>query len=127
MILKLTNKDENFYQYMGRFFGSRTVQRQTNDRIFDDNNKIWYLYIENDVVTAFTSVTRNVIKNIYSTKEEHLVEILKEIKHENKNEIAKSIVTTAYLEIYEKCKFEIEPRQFSKNFVTIYMKKGDQK
>ena len=85
------------------------------------------LYIENDVVTAFTSVTRNVIKNIYSTKEEHLVEILKEIKHENKNEIAKSIVTTAYLEIYEKCKFEIEPRQFSKNFVTIYMKKGDQK
>ena len=36
-----------------------------------------------------------------------------------------SIVTTAYLEIYEKCNFQIEPRQFSKNFVTIYMKKGD--
>lgn len=125
MILKLTNKDENFYQYMGKFFGSRTVQRQTNDRIFDDNNKTWYLSLENDVITAFTSVTRNVIKNIYSTNDEHLVEIFKEIKKENNNEIAKSIVTTAYLEIYEKCNFQIEPRQFSKNFVTIYMKKGD--
>lgn len=125
MILKLTNKDENFYPYMGKFFGSRTVQRQTNDRIFDDNNKTWYLYLENDVITAFISVTRNIIKNIYSTNDEHLVEIFKTIKHENNNEIAKSIVTTAYLEIYEKCKFQIEPRQFSKNFVIIYMKKGD--
>ncbi len=125
MILKLTNKDENFYPYMGKFFGSRTVQRHTNDRIFDDNNKTWYLYLENDVITAFISVTRNIIKNIYSTNDEHLVEIFKTIKHENNNEIAKSIVTTAYLEIYEKCKFQIEPRQFSKNFVTIYMKKGD--
>ena len=112
MILKLTNKDENFYPYMGKFFGSRTVQRHTNDRIFDDNNKTWYLYLENDVITAFISVTRNIIKNIYSTNDEHLVEIFKTIKHENNNEIAKSIVTTAYLEIYEKCKFILNLHNF---------------
>ena len=39
MIIKMTNKDENFYQYMGKFFGSRLVERQTNDRIYDDDNK----------------------------------------------------------------------------------------
>ena len=40
MILKLTNKDEKFYEYMGKFFGSRLVQRQTNDRIYDDPDKV---------------------------------------------------------------------------------------
>ncbi len=124
MIIKLTNKDENFYQYMGKFFGSRMVQKQTNDRIFDDDNKVWYLYVEDNIITSFVSVTKNIIKNIYTTKNEHLIELINELKKDNKNQIAKSIVTNAYLEVYEKCKFEIEPKQLSKNFVTIYMKKG---
>ena len=124
MIIKLTNKDENFYQYMGKFFGSRMVQKQTNDRIFDDDNKVWYLYVEDNIITSFVSVTKNIIKNIYTTKNEHLIELINQLKKDNKNQIAKSIVTNAYLEVYEKCKFEIEPKQLSKNFVTIYMKKG---
>ncbi len=124
MIIKLTNKDENFYQYMGKFFGSRMIQKQTNDRIFDDDNKVWYLYVEDNIITSFVSVTKNIIKNIYTTKNEHLIELINELKKDNKNQIAKSIVTNAYLEVYEKCKFEIEPKQLSKNFVTIYMKKG---
>lgn len=124
MIIKLTNKDENFYQYMGKFFGSRMIQKQTNDRIFDDDNKVWYLYVEDNIITSFVSVTKNIIKNIYTTKNEHLIELINEFKKDNKNQIAKSIVTNAYLEVYEKCKFEIEPKQLSKNFVTIYMKKG---
>ncbi len=124
MIIKLTNKDENFYQYMGNFFGSRMVQKQTNDRIFDDDNKVWYLYVEDNIITSFVSVTKNIIKNIYTTKNEHLIELINELKKDNKNQIAKSIVTNTYLEVYEKCKFEIEPKQLSKNFVTIYMKKG---
>lgn len=124
MIIKLTNKDENFYQYMGKFFGSRMIQKQTNDRIFDDDNKVWYLYVEDNIITSFVSVTKNIIKNIYTTKNEHLIELINELKKDNKNQIAKSIVTNTYLEVYEKCKFEIEPKQLSKNFVTIYMKKG---
>ena len=54
MIIKITNKDEKFYQYMGKFFGSRLVERQTNDRIYDDNNKEWYIYIEEEKVMAST-------------------------------------------------------------------------
>ena len=43
MIVKLKNTDEKFYQYMGKFFGSRLVERQTNDRIYDDASKVWYI------------------------------------------------------------------------------------
>ena len=32
----MDNKQENFYTYMGKVFGSRIVQKQTNDRIYDD-------------------------------------------------------------------------------------------
>ena len=41
MIKKITNKEEDFYQYMGKIFGSRSIERQINDRIYDDDSKEW--------------------------------------------------------------------------------------
>lgn len=119
MIIKLTNKDENFYQYMGKFFGSRLVQKQTNDRIYDDDNKTWYIYLDEGQAKAFVSINKNVLKNIYTTKEKYLEDILKQIQNENK--ITYSIVTNIYLEIYKKCDFKISKDNTYKNFVTIYM------
>lgn len=121
MIIKITNKDEKFYQYMGKFFGSRLVERQTNDRIYDDDNKEWYIYLEEEKVMAFVSVSKNVIKNVYTTKEKYLEEILEEIKKENN--ITYSIVTDYYSEIYEKCGYSISKNENYKNFVTIYINK----
>ena len=106
MVVKMTNKDRDFYQYMGKFFGSRLIQKQTNDRIYDDDEKVWYIYLEANKVMAFVSVNKNIIKNIYATKEKYLEEILKKVKREN--EITYSIVTNYYKEIYEKCGFELE-------------------
>lgn len=122
MVIKITNKDEKFYEYMGKFFGSRLVERQTNDRIYDDDNKEWYIYVEEEKVKAFVSITKNIIKNIYTTKEKYLEEILKEIKKENN--ITNSIVTNQYIEVYEKCGFKIGKEEY-KNFVTIYMEKEE--
>lgn len=119
MILKMTNKDEKFYQYMGKIFGSRLIESQTNDRIYDDDNKEWYIYLEEEKVKAFVSINKNIIKNVYTTKEIYLEEILKEIKKE-KN-ITYSIVTNCYSDIYEKCDFKVLKGQGYKNFVTIYM------
>ncbi len=45
MIVKMDNKSKDFYNIMGKFFGSRIVENKTNDRIYDDNNKSWYIYI----------------------------------------------------------------------------------
>lgn len=117
----MINKQEKFYQYMGKFFGSRLIEKQTNDRIYDDDNKEWYLYIEEERVMAFVSINNNVIKNVYTTKEKYLEEILRAIQKEN--EITYSIVTNYYREIYEKCGFKISKNQDYKNFITIYMEK----
>lgn len=117
MLVKTNNKDKKFYQYMGKFFGSRLVEKQTNDRIYDDDKKEWYLYIEDDSVVAFVSVQNKVIKNIYCYKEECLEEILNYIKSEEK--ISDSILTKKYIEIYKKCGFQVLDNETYKNFVTI--------
>ena len=122
MIVKLKNTDEKFYQYMGKFFGSRLVERQTNDRIYDDASKEWYIYLEGKKAVAFVSIQNNTIKNIYTTKEEYLEKILDRIKRENK--ITNSIVTNTYKDIYERCGFLLESNTNYKNFVTICMKEG---
>ena len=123
MIIKITNKEDNFYQYMGKFFGSRLIQKQTNDRIYDDDNKEWYIYLEDERAVAFVSISKNVIKNVYTTKGIYLEELLKKIKKE-KN-ITYSIVTNYYTEIYEKCGFKVKANQDYKNFVTIYTQKEE--
>ena len=115
----VTNKEEKFYQYMGRFFGSRLIEKQTNDRIYDDDNKQWYIYLEEEKVMAFVSITKNVIKNVYAMKEKYLEEVLKKVKKEN--DITYSIVTNYYKEVYEKCGFQISKNQEYKNFVIIYL------
>ena len=118
MIKKITNKEENFYQYMGRIFGSRSIERQINDRIYDDDSKEWYVYLEEEKVMALVSISKNIIKNIYTTKEKYLEEILKKVKKENN--ITYSVVTKTYTELYQKCGFKISESQEYKNFVTIY-------
>lgn len=65
--MKITNKDPDFYKIMGPVFGSRLIQRETGDRFYDDDNKDWYISLDNlNNVIAVVSVSNNVIKNIYS-------------------------------------------------------------
>lgn len=120
MIVKMNNKEEKFYDYMGRMFGSRIVQRQTNDRIYDDNEKEWYLNLEDDRVVAFVSIVNNTIKNVYTIKDNYLIDILKTIRKELK--IKESIVPNLYKEIYVKAGFNINTMNSLKNFVMIYEK-----
>lgn len=116
MIVKMTNKDENFYNYMGKIFGSRLIQNQTNDRIYDDNNKLWYIALEKETVVAFVSISNDIIKNVYTTKDEALKEILKEVKKENK--IKDSTVTLIYEKVYEEAGYKVL-KDIYKNFVVI--------
>ena len=118
MVVRATNQDEDFYPYMGKFFGSRIVEKQTNDRIYDDPYKTWYIYIYDERPVAFVSIERNAIKNIYTIKEKYLEELLEEIMHERK--ISSSIVTNLYINLYEKLGFEFLDRESYKNFVVIY-------
>ncbi len=118
MVIEMNNKTDGFYNYMGKIFGSRIVQRQINDRIYDDNEKNWYLYIEDERVVACVSTLNNVIKNVYTIKETYLEEILKKIRKENK--IKESIVPNVYENIYQKVGFKINKEDSMKNFILIY-------
>ena len=124
MIVKMTNQDKEFYQYMGRFFGSRAIEKQLNDRIYDDDNKEWYIAIENNKVMAFVSVNKNVIKNIYAAKDKYLEEILKKLLKEN--QITYSTVTNKYVEVYEKCGLKVSEGASYKNFVIIYIENKEE-
>ncbi len=118
MILKLTNKDTSFYQYMGKFFGSRIVQTETKDRIYDDNNKLWYIYVGNDKKPyGFISVCDNIIKNIYSSNEFYLKELLQQLMQDIN--IGPSVVTKLYENLYEDCGLKINYLDNYKHFVMI--------
>ncbi len=125
MIVKLKNDNEKFYQYMGKFFGSRLVEKQTNDRIYDDSDKEWYIYLEGKKAVAFVSIQKNTIKNVYTTKQEYLEKLLDRIKRENK--ITNSIVTNTYRDLYERCGFLLDNNSSYKNFVTIYTEQKEDK
>lgn len=117
MVVKMNNKSEKFYDYMGKIFGSRLIQNQTNDRIYDDDNKTWYISLEDDKVIGFASISNGVIKNVYTTKDKQLEEILKTIKKEN--QINSSTVTNLYEDSYKKAGLKIEKTDNLKNFVII--------
>lgn len=119
MIVKMTNKDKGFYEYMGKFFGSRLVERQTNDRIYDDNNKQWYILLEKEEVKAFVSASNNKIKNIYTTDNKYLEKILNKMIKDGG--IVTSVVTNKYVDVYEKCGLKVSKDNYYKNFVEIYM------
>ena len=118
MILKLNNKDPNFYLYMGKFFGSRIVQTETKDRIYDDNNKLWYIYVDTDNKPyGFISVCDGIIKNIYSSNESYLFNLLKEVMYDT--DIKPSTVTKLYEDLYKKCGLSITSLDSYKHFVMI--------
>lgn len=117
MILKMNNKSKDFYNVMGKFFGSRIVQNETNDRIYDDNSKEWYVYIDNDAPVAFVSIASNVIKNVYSIKDDFLIELLQHITKEIS--IKDSIVTKTYSNTYAASGLAIDESSGYKNFIRI--------
>ncbi len=120
-IKKINNKTENFYQYMGKFFGSRLVEKQTSDRIYDDDKKDWYVYIENDNVIAFVSIQNKIIKNVYCYKEEYLEKLLNKVCQEE--QVEPSILTRQYMKVYRKCGFDMMDNEIYKNFIMVHRKR----
>lgn len=118
MILKLTNKDPSFYDYMGKFFGSRIVQTETKDRIYDDNNKLWYIYVDSDNKPfGFISICDNMIKNIYSSNTSYLKLLIQQVSKDIT--IQPSIVTKLYEDLYQECGLQITILDNYKHFVMI--------
>lgn len=117
MVLVMYNQDKDFYSYMGKIFGSRVIEKQTNDRFYDDSEKEWYINVKNDKVVACVSLKNKNIKNIYTSKKEYLQEILVKIKKDT--EISPSTVTNLYKNVYLKSGYKVIENERYKNFVVI--------
>lgn len=119
MILKMNNQDKDFYKYMGSIFGSRKVEAETRDRIYDDDNKIWYLYTnqKSKKVLSLVSVSTNVIKNVYTTDEKYLIELLKEVQQDIS--IKSSVVPIVYKDIYKEIGLTVTEINGYKNYISV--------
>lgn len=100
-LLKVTQQDKNFYNLLGPIFGSRLIQKATQDRFFDDANKVWHLAVDEDKVIAGLSLVDNTIKNSFGNKA--LGMILGKIKTNG----LKGIVPVVQKSIYEQEGFTI--------------------
>lgn len=115
MIITITNKSKNFYVHLGRIFGSREIERLTKDKMYDDDNKVWYVYYKRGNPVTFVSVVDGVVKNVWSDDRKLLVDVLKKI---NKDLSIKNSTVIKYFEKeYEKAGLKVNKK--SKNFVTI--------
>lgn len=117
MIKKMTNKDKDFYSYLGKFFGSRLVQAKTKDRIYDDDSKVWYLFVDGRQVSALVSVSERIIKNVYATNSKNLIAVLNQIKEEIP--LFPSTVPLCYEDSYKEAGFKTTKLGTYKNFVLI--------
>lgn len=115
MIIKITNKSKNFYAHLGRVFGSREIERLTNDKAYDDDGKDWYVYYKRGTPVVFVSVIDGVIKNVWGEDRKRLVDVLKKIKTDLP--IKNSVVTKYFEDEYIKAGFTVENK--SRNFINI--------
>lgn len=120
MIIQINNKSKNFYAHLGQVFGSREVERITSDRIYDDEDKVWFLYYKRGVPDTFVSIKDDAIKNVWTYDEKHLIEVLKEIR--KKVSVKDSIVAKYFSDAYTKAGFKILDEK-GKNFLVI---RGDE-
>ncbi len=119
MILKINNQDKDFYKYMGPVFGSRKIESEINDRIYDDDKKMWYLSInkKDKKVLALVSVASNIIKNVYTSNEDCLIELLKEIQLDMT--IKASVVPIVYTDIYKDSGLIVTEINGYKNYISV--------
>lgn len=60
-----TNKNRpDFYQLMGKFFGSRKVAAEVGINIYDDDDKRWFVAFDGQLV-GFASLRKNLISDCY--------------------------------------------------------------
>ena len=64
-VAEIKRTDANFYCNMGKFFGSRQVAKEVGINIYDDSNKRWFVYFENDVIVGFASLKNNLVSDCY--------------------------------------------------------------
>lgn len=113
----LTNKEKDFYYFMGPFLSRRPIVKELGNSIWDDDNKIWFVYMDNFHVRGFASLfihkNRGHLQSVYVLPNYRNTKIgttiLDEVIvfcRENKVERIKSTVSLAGLALHKNFGFE---------------------
>ena len=111
--MRIDRNSPDFYKVMGPVFGSRLIQRQTNDRFYDDPGKEWFIERSSDHIDYVISVKDGVIKNVYLENGTKAIEVLKAIYPD----IISGIVPACYAGVYMDAGYLFSEN--STNFVSI--------
>ena len=111
--MKIDRSNPKFYKIMGPVFGSRMIQRETNDRFYDDPDKEWYIEQSGDNIDYVISVKNGVIKNVYIGNGKKGIALLKEIYPD----VISGIVPACYSNIYSNAGYMVLSN--TQNFVSI--------
>ena len=108
--------------YENATFITYTIGFENNEYIFwapknHISSKVINVYFDNNTPVAFVSIISGVIKNVYSIKDEFLIELLEHISKETS--IKDSIVTKAYKSAYESSGLVTSGDDEYKNFIRI--------
>jgi hypothetical protein len=64
-IMKINSTHIDFYNYMGRVFGSRFIERQVGLKIYDDADKEWVIALKDGAIIGFCSLRTNTISDCF--------------------------------------------------------------
>jgi len=64
-IVEMNSGNIDFYNYMGRVFGSRFIEKQVGLKIYDDANKQWVLALQDNVIIGFCSLQANTVSDCF--------------------------------------------------------------
>lgn len=64
-VSELKRESENFYQLMGKYFGSRQVAKEVGINVYDDYDKTWFVAYDNNLMCGFASVRKGLISDCY--------------------------------------------------------------
>ena len=62
-IVCYTKFDDGFYAKMGKYFADKTIIKELDNQLYNEDNMVWYIYEENNVIKGFLSIQS--IKNYY--------------------------------------------------------------
>lgn len=109
-VIRTEQTDKSFYTLVGPFLGSRTVERETRDRFYDDPGKVWYICEQ-----GVASVLNGVIRNFYAADFERAVALLEAITRDYAS--LTGIVPRTWREVFMAFHFQI--RDYRTNFMEV--------
>lgn len=66
-VKRLTNRDREFYPLMGPFLARRDIEKELGGRIYDEDDRVWYIALSGKRVLGFCSARQTKTEAVYQS------------------------------------------------------------